>query len=198
MGKTSVLVSYTKGKAPTEYIPTVFDNCEFAETVDGTLENLSLWDTAGQEEFASIRPLSYPETNIFMVCFSVDAMNSLTNIEQKWLPEIRQHEPNVPFFIVGTKADLREDDGIVEEKKALGKPMRSPEELKEQALAWGAVGYLECSAITRVGLVELFHEVIRQSRKHKDRTVVSKVADKKKPKEAGGAGEGGGGCCVVS
>lgn len=136
VGKTSVLMAYTKGAAPKEYIPTVFDNSETTIEVDGKVEHLSLWDTAGQEEYDHIRPLSYPDSDVFLICFSVDQTNSFTNIEQKWLPELRKHESKTPYLVVGTKADLRDDDGIVAEKQALGKPMKTKEEIQEIVKEW--------------------------------------------------------------
>ena len=114
----------------------MFDNSETTIEVDGKVEHLSLWDTAGQEEYDHIRPLSYPDSDIFLICFSVDATNSFTNIEQKWLPELRKHESKTPFIVVGTKADLRDDDGIVAEKLSLGKPMKTKEEIQEIVKAW--------------------------------------------------------------
>jgi len=77
-GKTCLLMMYSQGKFPTEYVPTVFDNysVELDLTINGqakTIE-LGLWDTAGQEEYDRLRPLSYRNTDIFLVVFAMTAM----------------------------------------------------------------------------------------------------------------------------
>lgn len=82
---------------------------------------LVLLDTAGQEEYDRIRPAAYSETDVILMCFSVDSPNALENISKKWEPELKQFFPHVPIILVGTKADLRNDPNTIEvsgEKKA--------------------------------------------------------------------------------
>ena len=49
---------------------------------------LALWDTAGQEDYDRLRPLSYPDTDVILMCFSIDSPDSLENIPEKWTPEV--------------------------------------------------------------------------------------------------------------
>ena len=113
-GKTCLLISYTTNSFPGEYIPTVFDNYAVDVVVEGRLWHLGLWDTAGQEDYDRLRPLSYSVTDCYILLFSIDCPESLENIKQKWHPEITHHSPNTPFIIVGSKLDLRDDKNTIE------------------------------------------------------------------------------------
>jgi len=73
-----------------------------------TCSVLFMSSTAGQEDYDRLRPLSYPQTDVFLVCFSVASTSSFENIRHKWTPEIRHHCPDTPFVLVGMKGDLRE------------------------------------------------------------------------------------------
>ncbi|PIK60653.1 putative rho-related protein racB [Apostichopus japonicus] len=101
VGKTCMLWSYTRNAFPKEYVPTVFDNFSQLIKMDNVSVNLVLWDTAGQEDYDRLRPLSYPQTDIFLVCYSVVAPSSHANVTTKWMPELEHHAPNVPFILVG-------------------------------------------------------------------------------------------------
>ena len=74
---------------------------------------LALWDTAGQEDYDRLRPLSYPDTDVILMCFSVDSPDSLENIPEKWTPEVKHFCPNVPIILVGNKKDLRNDPATI-------------------------------------------------------------------------------------
>jgi len=111
VGKTTLLLSYITQAFITEYTPTVFDNFSAIEEVDGSVINVILWDTAGQDDYAQIRTTCYNNCkyDVFLLCFSVIHRDSFDNIKYKWLPELKQNSPGTPFILVGTKTDLRED-----------------------------------------------------------------------------------------
>ncbi|GMF98027.1 unnamed protein product [[Candida] boidinii] len=86
-GKTSLLYVFTLGEFPTEYHPTVFENYATDCRVDGKPVRLALWDTAGQEEYERLRPLSYTKANIILIGFALNAPDSLDNAGLKWAEE---------------------------------------------------------------------------------------------------------------
>ena len=129
--------------------------------VNGSPINLGLWDTAGQEDYDRLRPLSYPQTDVFLVCFAVTEPVSFENVKAKWWPEIKHHAPGVPFILVGTKLDLRTDSLTIEQ---LGDKNQHPithEQGQSLADEMGAYKYVECSALTQGGLKQVFDDGIR-------------------------------------
>ncbi|KIW82516.1 hypothetical protein Z517_05543 [Fonsecaea pedrosoi CBS 271.37] len=162
-GKTSLLNVFTRGFFPTVYEPTVFENYVHDIFVDGIHMELSLWDTAGQEEFDRLRSLSYDDTQAIMLCFSVDNHGSLENVSTKWIAEINEHCPGVKIVLCALKCDLREehekDDD--EEHGAPPRPMIQYNEGLEVARRIGALRYLECSAMRNRGVNEAFTEAAR-------------------------------------
>ena len=162
VGKTCLLISYTSNAFPKEYIPTVFDNYSAnVTTEEGRTLNLGLWDTAGQEDYDRIRPLSYPSTDVFLICFSLVSPASYENIRTKWFPEVTHYCPNASLLLVGTKLDLRADPSSVQnlqDKKLVPVTTAQGEKLCKEIKA---VKYLECSALSRQGLNEIFQEAIK-------------------------------------
>uniref|UniRef100_A0A8C5KIL6 Rho-related GTP-binding protein RhoG n=1 Tax=Jaculus jaculus TaxID=51337 RepID=A0A8C5KIL6_JACJA len=139
VGKTCLAFSYTTNAFPGEYIPTVFDNYSANVMVHGKPVKL-----AGQEDYDRLRPLSYPQTYVFLICFSLVSPTSFENVRAKWYLEVRHHCPNTPIILVGTKLDLRDDKDMIEklrEKKLT--PITHPQGLA-MAKEIGAVKYLEC------------------------------------------------------
>jgi cell division control protein 42 len=120
---------------------------------------LGLFDTAGQEDYDRLRPLSYPQTDVFLVCFSVTSPASFENVREKWFPEVHHHCPGVPCLIVGTQVDLRDDPSV---REKLSKQKMSPvskDAGERMAKELGAVKYVECSALTQYKLKDVFDEV---------------------------------------
>lgn len=173
------LVRYTQNKFPKEYIPTVFDNFSESKSVEYEDDKshkvkcdmrLDLWDTAGQEEFDRIRPLSYRDASYFLICFSVGSYDSFDHVMDKWVPEIQHHAPHKQYLFVGLKSDLRKnnDDSIVD--------MNTITQCCQES---NADGYIECSALTGVNVNLVFETAmktyLKQNKQPKPKKEVSET-----------------------
>jgi len=165
VGKTCMIISYANKTFPTPYVPSLCDTYTATVEFEGETYSLGLWDTAGGEDYDRLRPLSYPQTDVFLICFKVTWPISFENIRDKWVPEVRHYCPDVPFLIVATQIDLRDDSDVVEK---LAKQKQRPvttEEGETLAQQLGAAKYVECSALTQEGLNNVFDEAINATLK---------------------------------
>ncbi|KAL0956230.1 hypothetical protein HGRIS_002386 [Hohenbuehelia grisea] len=160
-GKTSLLCSFALGEFPKEYQPTVFDNYVAEIRLDDKPVQLALWDTAGQEEYERLRPMSYSKSHVILIAFALDTPDSLENVTTKWIEEVRSIcGPTIPVILVGCKADLRPTS-----------PPDSPDQpswvTREQgervAQIIGARAYKECSALKIEGVDDVFETATRAS-----------------------------------
>eukprot|EP00933_Yihiella_yeosuensis_P052073 TRINITY_DN50063_c0_g1_i1.p1 TRINITY_DN50063_c0_g1~~TRINITY_DN50063_c0_g1_i1.p1 ORF type:complete len:215 (-),score=39.80 TRINITY_DN50063_c0_g1_i1:156-800(-) len=147
-GKTSLLISYTTNAFPEDYIPTVFDNYSANVAFNGKTINLGLWDTAGSEDYDRLRPLSYPQTDVFLVCFSLQKKSTFENCKTKWAPELRHHVPNAPIILAGLITGNKEDEVSRGEAEQMCKEI-------------GAAGYVKVDAKTQEGVKEAFDLAIK-------------------------------------
>jgi len=160
-GKTCLLIVFSKGTFPEVYVPTVFENYVADVEVDGKHVELALWDTAGQEDYDRLRPLSYPDSHVILVCFAIDSPDSLDNVQEKWISEVMHFCPGLPIILVACKKDLRRDPRVIEELRKTNQRPVTPEEGMAVAQKIGAKQYLECSARTGEGVREVFQYATR-------------------------------------
>lgn len=165
-GKTCLLIVYAENRFPEAYIPTVFENYVTLVQHDSKLIEVALWDTAGQEEYDRLRPLSYPESDVILIVFSVDFPTSLANVLDKWYPEVSHFCPTTPLLLIGTKTDLRTDSTTLRMLSAQGQVPITPEHGAAVAKDIGA-SYRECSAKTGNGVKEVFQAALRESMRGK-------------------------------
>jgi len=158
VGKTSLLISYATKKFPTDYVPTVFENYTAQMKKDTETILLHLWDTAGQEDYDRLRPLSYPGADVVLLCFSTVNKGSYDAIREKWYPEVHHYVPKIPHILVGTKVDLR-DSHTADPHTTQYEPI-SKEEGDAMAKQISAAKYVEVSAKTRKGLAKVFETAV--------------------------------------
>lgn len=151
-GKTCVYNRFGKGCFPTSYIPSVFEHFVADLEVDGKQVEIALWDTCAGEEYAKLRPLSYPDTDVLLLMFSFGSADSLQNCSSKWAPELKKYCPGVPIILVGGKKDVLEDKA----------DLVTTEEGQVMADIIGAAAYVECSAKTGEGVDQVFSTAVRK------------------------------------
>jgi len=128
--------------------------------IGGEPYTLGLFDTAGQEDYDRLRPLSYPQTDVFLVCFSVVNPSSYENVKEKWVPEILHHCQKTPFLLVGTQIDLREETSTID-KLAKNKLKPVTYEQGEKLAKQYEVSFMETSAKTGQNVELAFMAVAR-------------------------------------
>ena len=160
VGKTCLLITYSSGIFPADYVPTIFDNYVVNVMVGSDTWTLCLFDTAGQEDYDKLRPLSYPQSDIVLICFSVVNPASFENLSEKWIPEIKKHCQGTPFIIVGTQSDLRDDPTVLRKLQNMRMQPVTEEEGHKLARRMHAIKYMECSAKTMKNVKAVFDEAV--------------------------------------
>ncbi|KAF7298113.1 Rho small monomeric GTPase [Mycena chlorophos] len=175
---------------------TVFDNYVAEIRLDDKPVQLALWDTAGQEEYERLRPMSYSKSHVILIAFALDTPDSLEN----WIEEVRSIcGPTIPVILVGCKADLRPSDSHPNTPDNPC-PWVTREQGERTAQAIGARAYKECSALKIEGVDEVFEAATRASMLMRD-GVPGTGETKHHRRKSSGKGipekEESGGCCVV-
>ncbi|XP_031466806.1 ras-like GTP-binding protein rhoA [Phasianus colchicus] len=162
-GKTCLLFALCHNQLPTFYEPTLFDTYATDIEEDGKEMKLFLFDVSEKDEasYRNLRSVFYEDTNIILICFSVDRPDSQQNVLDFWVPEIKLFCPTVPIILVATKIELRDDEGIRKKLAAQGYEPINTVKGKALAARIGAYAYLECSAKTKEG-VDTALEIISQ------------------------------------
>ncbi|KAK5798803.1 P-loop containing nucleoside triphosphate hydrolase protein [Linnemannia elongata] len=144
-----------------DYNPTVFENFVTDVKIDGKPVQLALWDTAGQEAYERLRPLSYTKAHVILIGYSVDTPDSLDNVTSKWIQEVQVHCPETPVILVGMKKDLRDDQAASTGAEAKTTRFVTTAEAERVAAEIGARNHLECSALTGDGVDDVFEAATR-------------------------------------
>ncbi|ORY35704.1 Rho1 GTPase [Naematelia encephala] len=162
-GKTCLLIVFSKGMFPEVYVPTVFENYVADVEVDGKKVELALWDTAGQEDYDRLRPLSYPDSHVILICFAIDSPDSLDNVQEKWISEVLHFCQGLPIILVACKKDLRDDAKTIQDLARMNQRPVTKAEGLSVAQKIAAQGYVECSAKTGEGVREVFQTATRNA-----------------------------------
>jgi small GTP-binding protein len=142
-----------KGDAyPEDYEPTVFESFHHMKTYQGKQFAMHLWDTAGQEEYDRLRPMSYNKCDVVLICFALNNRDSLRSVTSRWFPEVKEYAPKAAIILVGTKSD-------VWDRKASGAITQA--EIDAVAAQIKAFKAIVCSAKKNDGIQDVFALAVR-------------------------------------
>jgi small GTP-binding protein len=147
VGKTSLLMVLNGKPFPERYVPTIFENYTQSVDILGVPYKLRIWDTAGQDEYDRLRPLSYSGANAILLCFALDSKQSFGNLTERWIAEVKHYCKDAKIIVIGTKADLRQ----------AGNPNHVTDDEARQFLAQQHCdAFIPCSPKSGEGLDQVF------------------------------------------
>eukprot|EP00094_Tigriopus_californicus_P008714 TCALIF_08399-PA protein Name:"Similar to RHO1 GTP-binding protein RHO1 (Ashbya gossypii (strain ATCC 10895 / CBS 109.51 / FGSC 9923 / NRRL Y-1056))" AED:0.04 eAED:0.04 QI:0/0.66/0.5/1/0.33/0.5/4/504/500 len=130
-----------------EYVPTSFDKVLATQEVNKQKVDLILWDTSGSPAYDSVRSLSYPDADVFLLCYKITDPISLRNVKSKWVPEIRRHARQcVPIILCGCQSDMRTDPRTIDQLSKVGRGPVSQDQALGVCCDIGAVNFIETSS----------------------------------------------------
>lgn len=152
--KIKLLLAFTGYPSPEEdeYAPSVFENFHEMHTYQGTQYNMHLWDTAGQQEYDRLRPMFYVKTEVILMCFSLNDPDSLKNVTNKWIIEVREYCPKAAVILIGTHSELwnPNEDGAITQAQI--------DDVAKEIKAFKA---FTCSVLKNENIVDIFDLAIQ-------------------------------------
>lgn len=157
VGKSALTVKFVSGKFVDKYDPTIEDFYHKDIIVDGVHHTLEILDTAGTEQFSSLRDLYIKNGQCFLVVYNLTSRQTFCDIRNmrdnimKIKGLSQRAEKSVPIVLVGNKADL-----------AIAGHREVDRQESENLAAQWCCPYMETSARDDVGVSEAFLEAVRQ------------------------------------
>ncbi|EDW07060.1 uncharacterized protein LOC6584083 [Drosophila mojavensis] len=157
VGKTNLILSYLENRFNPEHVPTASDIYNVEVNVNESPVHLTLCDTAGQDTLDPLRELSYPDSDVFLLCFSVVKPETFGAIKSKWAPKFAKTK--AALILVGTQADLRSDLNVLNKSQTNGEKPISYADAWDLATTIGAK-YIETSSATQDKVKDVFDTAI--------------------------------------
>ncbi|KAI9106081.1 P-loop containing nucleoside triphosphate hydrolase protein [Phlyctochytrium arcticum] len=158
VGKSALLERLLHNKFDEAYRPTFEEFYPWRDPKTDT--DITLCDTAGAPAFDRLRPFSYDGISRFLMCFAVNERRGFRELEEKWLPEIRYFSAGCTFAVAALKTDLRSDMEEISNLLLDGDTVISFEEGKAMADRLGATHYVEASARSNEGVLDVISAAI--------------------------------------
>ncbi|ODM98376.1 Ras-like GTP-binding protein RhoL, partial [Orchesella cincta] len=158
VGKSAICKSYINKTPYLAYQPTISETHEITVSIHKKDYLVILWDTNAGEEWDGLRIQDYKNTDCFILCYAINDPTSLSNVETRWILELRKHCPNVPVLLVGTKTDIRTPSNrwISEEEGDILKTKVKAE------------GFIECSSKSIASIEGVFILAVSIAEKYRE------------------------------
>ncbi|XP_063908921.1 cdc42 homolog isoform X2 [Zophobas morio] len=144
-GKTCMLIVYKDRKFDER-----FDVYSMTVPINKREYTVILQDTAGQEEFDKLRQLAYKETDVFILCYAVNDVNSWDNVKEKWAPELKRCCPRAKLILAATKCDLESERKVpVKEGQRLAKIIKADGFIENSAKIGRSIDETICLALMK-------------------------------------------------
>lgn len=111
-----------------------------------------------QDDSDEARRLCYTGADIFVVCFSVVKPDTFRNVQRRWIPELRDRMGETPIILIGTQADLRDDESIVDKLNVKGQRPINAREAVAISRRLGTACYLECSPVMKKRMKQVMND----------------------------------------
>ncbi|KRF82257.1 uncharacterized protein RhoU [Drosophila virilis] len=157
VGKTNLILSYLENRFNPEHVPTASDIYNAEVNVNESPVHLTLCDTAGQDTLDPLRELCYPDSDVFLLCFSVVKPETFGAIKSKWAPKFAKTK--AALILVGTQADLRSNLNVLNKLQTNGEKPISYADAWDLATTIGAK-YIETSSATQDKVKDVFDTAI--------------------------------------
>ena len=146
VGKTSIIIRYTRNQFDPSYSPTLEDNYTASIILkDGKKFDIKIADTAGQDDYKSLRDRYMDIGDVFMIVFSIDKIDTLKNAES-FLEQLQLIKENdFKFILIGNKCDIQKRSVTVNDGLALAKRFNGE--------------YIETSALQNININESFQKI---------------------------------------
>ena len=190
-GKSGLISAYCRDKFEEMYVPTILRSCLTDANIMGHKIDLVVVEVAGRDDYAKLRRCAYHKMDAVILCYAADNVASLEKLKREWIPELKECAPNVPYILVGTKKDVKEECAYQREllrtQEDKGQSLRMEDPMRhvvttadgfEVAKYIGAHGFLECSALYRDGTREVFETAAKVAlKKSRRRRKVQRSSD---------------------
>ncbi|KAL0487751.1 Rap1 [Acrasis kona] len=158
VGKSAITVQYVQNQFVVEYDPTIEDSYTKHTKVDDVMVKLEILDTAGQEEFRSLRDMYMRSSHGFLCVYSIAELRSLQELQEDFIQTIYrvQDTENVPMVLFGNKCDIASE-----------REVKSELALEFTKSHMGNCPFFEGSARKRINIDEAFVALVKEIRRRR-------------------------------